>query len=65
MVDAVSGGRARTSTGESIGPFDQIVLSTGTTARPVPEGALAIGDCVAPRGMWAATSDAARLARRL
>jgi 2,4-dienoyl-CoA reductase-like NADH-dependent reductase (Old Yellow Enzyme family) len=65
MVDAVSDGKARTSDGETLGPFDHIVMSTGTAARQVPEGSLAIGDCVAPRGIWAATSDAAHLARRL
>jgi hypothetical protein len=26
-----------------------------------PEDAPAVGDCVAPRGLWSATSDAARL----
>jgi hypothetical protein len=37
------------------------VLSTGTAARSVPDEALAVGDCIAPRGLWSATSDAARL----
>jgi len=56
---------AELTTGETIGPFDSIILSTGTSALPTPIGALAIGDCVAPRGLWAATSDAAKLARTL
>jgi hypothetical protein len=43
------------------GPFDAIVLSTGTAANAYPEDATAVGDCVAPRGLWSATSDAARL----
>lgn len=56
---------ATLSTGERIGPFDAIVVNTGTVANKVPEGALAIGDCVAPRGIWAATFDAAKLARTI
>ena len=46
--------------GERSGPFDAIVLSTGTAARDARRAA-AVGDCVAPRGLWSATSDAARL----
>ncbi len=53
------------SDGKTIGPFDFIVLSTGTTAIDPPDGALAVGDCVSPRGFWAATHDAALLARNL
>jgi len=40
-------------------------MNTGTVANAVPDDALAVGDCVAPRGIWAATSDAAKLARTL
>lgn len=65
QVTAVNQGTATFSDGQSIGPFDTIVLSTGTTANATPEGSLAIGDCVAPRGVWAATSDAVKLARAL
>lgn len=44
-----------------LGPFEAILLSTGTAANAYPEDAAAVGDCVAPRGLWSATSDAARL----
>ena len=56
---------AALSSGERIGPFDTIVLSTGTAANDPPDGTMAVGDCVAPRGIWAATHDAAILARNL
>lgn len=64
-VKEVAGSHATLSTGDRVGPFDTIIMSTGTTANIVPENALAVGDCVAPRGIWAATSDAAKLARTL
>ncbi|MEK9945967.1 MAG: NAD(P)-binding protein [Alphaproteobacteria bacterium] len=60
-VNAVDGNQVVLTSGDVLGPFDAIVLSTGTLPRPVPDGALAIGDCVAPRGFWAATNDAMRL----
>ncbi|MCS6946238.1 MAG: hypothetical protein NZM12_01335, partial [Steroidobacteraceae bacterium] len=41
------------------------LLMTGTAARAVPPGALAVGDCVAPRGLGSATADALRLVDRL
>ena len=47
--------------GSTLGRFNTIVMSTGTSARPIPESALAIGDCVAPRSIWAATNDALAL----
>ncbi|CAN0499765.1 unnamed protein product [Laminaria digitata] len=47
--------------GPRLGRFDTIVLSTGTSSRPTPNGALAVGDCVAPRSIWAATNDALAL----
>ena len=65
LVDSVDGETAKLGSGETIGPFDGIVLSTGTAALELPEGALAVGDCVAPRGFWGATHDAAVLARGL
>lgn len=65
LVSAVDGAYAELSTGKRIGPFDAIVMNTGTVANTPAESALAIGDCVAPRGIWAATSDAAKLARTL
>ncbi len=49
------------ASGERHGPFDRIVLSTGTASREYPEDAMAVGDCITPRGIWSATSDAARL----
>lgn len=63
-VDRVEDGTAFSRL-ESIGHFDAIVLSTGVEARPVPQDAFAVGDCVAPRGVWAATTDAARLAQTI
>ncbi len=60
-VASVDGEFAMLSSGRTLGPFDAIVLSTGTLPRAVPESALAVGDCVAPRGFWAATDDAGRL----
>ena len=65
LVAAVDNGRATSVAGTEIGTFDAIVLSTGTIAPELPDGELAVGDCVAPRGIWAATNDAARLARAL
>jgi hypothetical protein len=50
---------------EPLGPFDAIVLSTGAVGRELPEDALAAGDCVAPRGIWSATTDAGRIARTI
>jgi 2,4-dienoyl-CoA reductase-like NADH-dependent reductase (Old Yellow Enzyme family) len=51
------------SDGQAHGPFASVLLSTGTAANPWPDepGALAAGDCIAPRGLWSATSDAWRL----
>ena len=65
LVDAVDNGVATLRGGGTLGPFDAVVMATGTAARPVPEDALAVGDCVAPRSIWAATRDAAVLARTL
>jgi len=61
LVKAIDRNQVVLTSGAVLGPFDAIVLSTGTLPRPVPAGALAIGDCVAPRGFWAATDDAMRL----
>ncbi len=47
--------------GEMESEFDALILQTGTAARAWPEGALAAGDCIAPRGLWSATSDARRV----
>jgi 2,4-dienoyl-CoA reductase (NADPH2) len=65
LVARVVGGRVQLEGGDELGPFDAIVLSTGAQPRPTPEGASLVGDCLAPRGVWAATTDAARLARTL
>ncbi|MDA1059973.1 MAG: NAD(P)-binding protein [Proteobacteria bacterium] len=58
----VADGAATLSSGRALGPFDAVVLSTGTMPRAVPMDSLAVGDCVAPRGFWAAVDDADRLA---
>ncbi|MDA0368390.1 MAG: FAD-dependent oxidoreductase [Proteobacteria bacterium] len=65
LVDGLTDGVATLRGGGTLGPFDAVVMATGTTARAVPEDAHAIGDCVAPRSIWAATRDAAVLARGL
>jgi 2,4-dienoyl-CoA reductase (NADPH2) len=65
LVARVTGGHVQLEGGEELGPFDAIVLSTGAEPRETPAGALLVGDCLAPRGIWAATTDAARLARAL
>jgi len=65
LVERVSGSCVRLVGGAELGPFDGIVLSTGTVSPELPEGAIAIGDAVAPRGLWAATNDALRLAHSL
>ena len=65
LVERVDGTTAMLVGGGTLGPFDAIVLSTGSLPRNVPAGAHAIGDCLSPRGFWAATTDAARLARTL
>lgn len=65
FVASVENQIAKTTGGDMFGPFDSLVLSLGARARAVPEGALAIGDCVAPRGIWSAVQEGARLAREL
>jgi len=64
-VESVDGRFAKASDGDLLGPFDSIALSMGAAVRAVPDGVHAIGDCVAPRGIWAAVQEGARLARRL
>lgn len=65
LVAEVDGSTATLTDGRRLGPFDAIVLSTGTSAPEWPSDALVVGDCVAPRGFWAAVNDANQLARRL
>ena len=61
LIARVEGQTAHTVDGRALGPFESIVLSTGTEAPAAPDDWLAIGDCVSPRGFWAATADARRL----
>ena len=61
LIARVDGQMAHTAFGRALGPFDSIVLSTGTEAPAGPDDRLAIGDCVSPRGFWAATADARRI----
>ncbi len=63
VVEEIDAGSVRSRDGRTLGPFDTLVLATGTVARAHPEGGHAVGDCVAPRGIWAATNDAAKMAR--
>lgn len=65
FIAAVDGRFATATDGQFLGPFDSMVLSMGAMARPIPDAVHAIGDCVAPRSIWAAVQDGARLARRL
>ena len=65
LAAAVDGAQAELTDGTVLGPYDAIVLATGTAARVYPADALAAGDCIAPRGIWAATNDAYRLALTL
>jgi len=65
VIEEIASGSAKTRDGRSLGPFDSIVLATGTVATDFPEGDNAVGDCLSPRGIWAATHDAAKLARAL
>ena len=65
IVNQVSNGVVDLADGTQLGPFDSIVMCTGVVAPELPEDAFAVGDCLAPRGWWSATSDAARLAQTL
>jgi NADPH-dependent 2,4-dienoyl-CoA reductase/sulfur reductase-like enzyme len=65
VVEEIAKGSVKTRDGRSLGPFDSIVLATGTVANEFPEGGNGVGDCLSPRGIWAATHDAAKLARTL
>ena len=65
FIDRVGNNVATTTEGDSLGPFDSIVLSLGAAARPVPEGALSAGDCIAPRDLWAAVQEGAHMGRAL
>jgi len=65
LVASVGDGIATTTDGQKLGPFDTVVLSTGPRARSVPEGVIAIGDCITPRSVWAAVTDGLEVARSL
>ena len=65
LVTAVENGMASLDNGERIGPFDTIILSTGTRPRATPDDSLAVGDCLAPRGIYGATNDAERITQTL
>jgi len=65
LVKEISNKNAVTVDGDSIGPFDTMVLSMGAAANHVPDGVKAIGDCLAPRTIWSAVQDGARLAQTL
>jgi 2,4-dienoyl-CoA reductase-like NADH-dependent reductase (Old Yellow Enzyme family) len=65
LASAVDGAFVMTTEGERLGPYDTIVLSTGTTPPAMPDQTVLIGDCLAPRGIWAAVNDAYGLARSL
>ncbi len=65
MVAGVENGSVDLTDGSRLGPYATIILATGTASRGYPADALAAGDCIAPRGIWAATNDAHRLARTL
>lgn len=65
FVDHVSNNLAYTTAGESLGPFDSIVLSLGAAANPTPDGVHSIGDCVAPRDIWAAVQEGAHKGRSI
>ena len=62
LVKEVRDNTAISVEGAEMGPFDDLVLSMGAVANPAPDGVPAIGDCLAPRSIWAAVQDGARLA---
>jgi 2,4-dienoyl-CoA reductase-like NADH-dependent reductase (Old Yellow Enzyme family) len=59
FVACVRGAEAMTTDGRTLGPYEGMVLSMGSVATPVPPGVLPAGDCVAPRGIWAAVQEGA------
>ena len=65
VVQAINNKDIILNSGASLPGFDALLLATGTTAQRIPDGALAAGDCVAPRGIWSATRDAERLVASL
>lgn len=65
LIARVDGKTAVTTVGAALGPFDSVVLCTGASATPSPDGTISIGDCVAPRTFWAAVQDGAWAGRLL
>ena len=63
LIERVDNKFVYSQNGDLMGPFDHIIVNSGTVANITPEDSLAVGDCVAPRGIWASTTDAAKLAR--
>ena len=57
LVASVENGCVTTTGGKRAGPFDTIILSTGTSSAEIPAPCVQVGDCLAPRGIWGATSD--------
>jgi 2,4-dienoyl-CoA reductase-like NADH-dependent reductase (Old Yellow Enzyme family) len=60
FVASASGSHVAATDGRQFGPYDAIVLSMGAVSARVPAGVTPTGDCVAPRGIWAAVQDGAR-----
>jgi 2,4-dienoyl-CoA reductase-like NADH-dependent reductase (Old Yellow Enzyme family) len=56
-AEVMADGRVKALDGRVLGPFDSLILSTGTSAEPAPAGVIRIGDCLSPRGIWSAVSD--------
>jgi hypothetical protein len=56
-AEVMADGRIKTLDGCVLGPFNSVILSTGTSAEPAPQGVIPIGDCLSPRGIWSAVSD--------
>lgn len=65
VLQVINNKKIRTETSVPTESFDVLLLATGTAANPWPDGAAAVGDCVAPRGLWSATSDAERVVNGL
>ena len=65
FVKNVTNNSIETTDGKKLGSFDNIILSMGANSCFVPEGVHSIGDCVAPRDIWAAVQEGNRLARVL
>ena len=65
LIASVENGMATTLGGQSLGPFESIVLCTGTVGTEIPDGVTPIGDCVSPKSIWAAVTEGTELGRTL